>query len=228
MGPHWGGDGRAIVAIHVAVIDDHALVVSALCSTLGRSPELIVVGTANAGAEAVAMVESVRPDVTLLDLGLPDIDGLDLIPVLRDACPSNKVLVVTGYDDPARARAALRAGACGYVPKNRPLEDLLRAIRLVHQGRMHIDVAIDGGQTPDTDSGPEPDLLSVREREVIELVALGHTNREVAELLAISSNSVSTYRARIAEKLGLRRRVDLVRFVLEHGLLDSTRQRLDS
>jgi len=208
-------------------VDDHTLVVAALERVLSREADFAVIGFASDGAGAIELVRSTQPDLVLLDLCLPDVDGIDLIPALRRISPGSKIVVVTGVDRASSARRALTAGASGYLTKTCPMDDLYRAIRRVCDGRTLVDVAREGVDVPDASGSPGRSLalqrLSDREREVLRLIALGHTNREVADLLAISSNSVATYRARICEKLDLNSRVDLVRFALDHGLLEPAR-----
>jgi len=218
-------DPAAGTPIRIAVVDDHTMVTSMLCKVLSREPDFEIVGFAHDGAGAEALVRSAHPELILLDVCLPDVDGIELISALRQICPTCKILMVTGADNPVTAHRALSCGASGYLSKSCGIEDLFRAIRRVCEGRTFVDVAVDGQDAPVEPGTVSPALqrLSDRECEVLRLIALGHTNREVADLLAISSNSVATYRARICEKLDLGRRVDLVRFALDNGLLGAVR-----
>ncbi len=214
-----GGGPRSGKPARIAIVDDHTLVASMLCRVLAREPDFAVVGLARDGAGARELVRSRQPDVVLLDVCLPDTDGIALIPELRRISPDSKILVVTGFENSRSARRALAAGASGYLSKTSPIDDLCSAIRTVRDGQALDGCAI---HAPPAAAAPSSlDRLSERECEVLRLIALGHTNREIAELLAISSNSVATYRARICEKLELDGRADMVRFALDHGLLGS-------
>ena len=191
---------------------------------LATQRDMRVVGEASNGAEAIQLSAAKKPDVALVDLSMPGMSGLEVIEKIRTAAPSVRVLVLTIHDDPAYARLTVAAGASGHVVKDAEPSELLSAIRAVHRGRTIVELGSGGGTRvaglPVREGGALP-RTSRRERQVLELLARGHTNREVAEVLGLSVKTVETYRARLGEKLGVRRRADLVRFAISLGLLGS-------
>jgi DNA-binding NarL/FixJ family response regulator len=187
--------------------------------------DLEVVGEASDGDEAVRKATALRPDVALVDISMPGSGGIKAIERIRQAVPATRVLVLTMHDVPAYLRASIAAGASGYVVKRSADSDLLAAIRDVHRGRTVLDPALAarvaqgtlrrrGPVAPTTPTA----LLSQREREVLELVAQGFTNQQIADHLGLSVKTVETYRARLVEKLGLQSRAELVRYALDSGL----------
>lgn len=215
--------------IRVVIADDHTVLRSGLRMLINSQPDMEVVGEAMGGAEAVKKVRQLQPDVVLLDLTMPEQGGLPVLPSLRKACSDARVLVLTMHDDPAYVRSALAAGAVGYVVKTAADTELLTAIRAVVEGRTFVDLSINQHEVQDILSrkrarGAAGDegairLLSEREREVLDLVAQGHTNQEVADRLGLSVKSVETYRARLMDKLSLQSRAELVRYALDCGIL---------
>jgi DNA-binding NarL/FixJ family response regulator len=217
-----------MTTIRVLLADDHAVLRAGLQMLINAQPGMEVVGEAGDSQEALAKVRQLNPDVLTLDLTMPGGSSIQLIEQLRRECPHTQVLVLTMHDDPAYLRAALAAGSAGYVVKTAADTDLLSAIRGVCQGRTVVNVSLPTAtvQTAlDRDAGAASAqaagsaALSPREREVLILLARGHTNQEIANKLFLSVKTVETYRARIADKLGLRTRADLVRYALEVGLL---------
>jgi two-component system response regulator NreC len=199
--------------IRVLIADDHVLVRAGLRALLAAQDDLEVAGEAGDGAAVVERCRQLRPDVVLLDLTMPGRGG---IPAAEDICrefPDSKVLVLTMHDDDAYVRLARLAGASGYVLKKALATELIRAIRAVHAGKTHFPA------TSDEPTTTRPATLSDRENEVVALIALGHTNAEIADKLHISEKTVETHRAHVFEKLNLETRADLVRYALEHGLL---------
>lgn len=203
--------------IRVLIADDHALVRSGLRALIEAQPDLEVVGEAEDGVVALARCQQLAPDVVVMDLTMPGRGGIGATEDIRRECPNTKVVVLTMHDDETYVRLARLAGAAGFVLKKALATELIRAIRAAQAGRTHF---------PPTEPapvvravGPVLDLLTAREREVLTLIALGHTNVEIAGKLHISDKTVETHRAHIVEKLSLRTRADLVRFALEHGLL---------
>jgi DNA-binding NarL/FixJ family response regulator len=189
--------------IHVLIADDHAIVRDGLALVIGSEPDMNVVAVASNGEDAVAAAQEHKPDVAVLDMRMPKLGGVAAIRALRERCPETRVLVLSMYDDERIASAALAAGAQGYVGKHVSSAELLRAIRAVHKGvRLTENVERHGDQ----DDG----ALSVREREVMELVIAGHTGRAIADQLGITKSSVDTYRARIFQKLGVSDRAELL------------------
>jgi DNA-binding NarL/FixJ family response regulator len=202
--------------VRVLIADDHALVRAGLRALLDSQPDIEVVGEAEDGVAAVERARTLDPDVVVMDLTMPGRGGINATEDLRRECPRTKVVVLTMHDDNAYVRLARLAGASGFVLKKSLATELIQAIRAAHAGGIHFP-AID--LPPSGQTGAMPlELITGREREILTLVALGHTTPEIADKLHISEKTVETHRAHIGEKLGLHARSDLVRFALEHGL----------
>ncbi|HXG41465.1 MAG TPA: response regulator transcription factor [Dehalococcoidia bacterium] len=217
-------EGTEQRVIKVLLADDHAVVRSGLRALLAAEPDLKVVGEAASGREAVEKAETLRPDVVVMDISMPDMDGLEATRLLRERGVPAQVVILTVHGDDEYLFRALEAGASGYVVKSASDTDLLQAIRLAARGqaflypsavRRVLSQYLQGRQRP----GRPPDDLSPRELEVLRLTAAGYTNQEIARQLFISPKTVDTYRQRIMEKLGLQRRSELVRYALKKGLL---------
>jgi DNA-binding NarL/FixJ family response regulator len=216
--------------IRVLIVDDHAIVRDGLRMVINPQPDIEVVGEAADGHEALCQARESNPDVLTLDLTMPGGGGLKILERLRQACPRTRVLVLTMHEDPSYLRAALAAGASGYVAKSAVDGELLAAIRSVAQGRTFVTMNLSdnethqvlGDQPTHTESPPRAPvkLLSSREQEVLKLLAQGYTNKEAGTQLRLSVKTIETYRARIVDKLGLRSRADLTRYALEMGLLN--------
>lgn len=212
--------------IRILIVDDHAMLRAGLRMLINSQEDLEVIGEAADGAEALEQAGALQPDLVLMDITMPGGGGIPAIPAVLKACPNTRVLVLTMHDDATYLRATMEAGATGYLVKSAADTELLTAIRTVAAGRTFVDLP---GFAPDaltTEQRVEPATphdqpspLSEREREVLALVAQGHSNREVADRLGISVKTVETYRARLMEKLALRSRADLVRYALEKRLL---------
>ncbi|RMH40894.1 MAG: DNA-binding response regulator [Deltaproteobacteria bacterium] len=209
--------------MRILLADDHALFRSSLRLHLETHPELEVVAEAADCESVLQHARRTQPDVILLDLAMPGGDALDVIPRLREACPASRILVVTAFASPTYLRRSLSAGASGYVCKATSPEQLLAAVRAVREGKTYISLsetesgaALGTGSTRVPAVGPE---LSGRERQVLELIAYGHTYKEIASELGVSIKTVETYRSRLSEKLGLRSRSDIVRYALDHNIL---------
>lgn len=201
--------------IRVLIADDHAVLRSGLRLLINAQPDMEVAGEAASSHEVLAKTRAAGADVLILDLTMPGGGAIKVIERLRRECPDTRVLVLTMHDDAAYLRAVLAAGGSGYVVKTAADAELLTAIRAVAGGRTFVDLSLgdDGlGQ-------PGPAGLSPREREVLALLARGHTNQEVADRLFLSVKTVETYRARSADKLGLRTRADLTRYAMGAGML---------
>jgi two-component system, NarL family, response regulator NreC len=212
--------------IRILIADDHALVRAGLRSLLAAQPDMEVVGEAADGVVVVEQCRRLAPQVVLMDLTMPGRRGILAIQDLRQACPEARVLVVTMHEDPAYVRQALLAGAEGYVLKKSLATELISAVRALSQGQPFVTSALPAGAlefsgepTASRKDRDVLDLLTPREREAATLIALGHTNAEVASLLHITDRTVETHRQHIMSKLGLRTRADLVRFALENQLL---------
>lgn len=210
--------------IRVLAADDHALVRVGLKALTATQPDIELVAEAADGAEAVKKAVETQPDVVVMDLTMPN-GGIAAITSIRKACPQTRVLALTMHDDPSYLRTVLAAGGAGFVVKSSADTELLSAIRAVVKGRtsVYLSNALDAfaPHAPEDSetSRPAIDLLSEREREVMAFVAQGYTSQEVADRLKLSAKSVETYRARLMQKLGLKKRADLVKLALECGML---------
>lgn len=205
-----------IARTRVLLADDHAILRAGLALLVRAQPDLEVVAEAGDGVEALEKIRKTRPDVVILDLTMPRMNGFDAVREIVHENPEARVLVLTMHDDPAYGRALLAAGALGYVTKKAADRELLTAIRAVREGRRFVDISQSEAMIPPRDAH-----LSRREREVLALVARGHTHQEIADRLTLSIKTVETYLARLTAKLGLFRRADLVRYALEMGILDA-------
>jgi two-component system, NarL family, response regulator NreC len=215
--------------IRILLVDHHVLVRAGLRILLEMEPDMLVVGEASNSPAALAQARETLPDVVLLEIGLPGISGLKAIEQLRHQCPLTRVIVLSVYADEAFVRSALAAGSSAYVTKHAAPADLLTAIHLVAQGYSFVDPAVAGpllhhlfgkGRGRQTAAPETPlSLLSPREREVLIRLAQGYTNRQIAEQIYVSVKSVETYRARIAQKLNLHSRTDVIRYAYASGLL---------
>ena len=212
--------------IRVLLADDHAVLRAGLRMLVNHQQDMEVVAEAGTFADAIRLGKITKPDVMTLDLTMPDGNGVDKIEQVCSECPGPRILVVTMHDDPAYLRAALSAGARGYVVKKAADTELLAAIRAVHAGRVFVDSESHGSRSPAalvSDTGGQDakftDTLSDRERMVLEQLAQGHTNQSIAEQLDLSVKTIESYRARLLRKLGLRSRADIIRYAVESGLL---------
>jgi two-component system response regulator NreC len=215
----------------VLIADDHHILRAGLSLLINGQTDMVVVGEASDGAQAIACAKETAPDVVIMDLAMASLGGIEAIPGVRQAHPPARVLVLTMHDEVAYLRAALAAGAAGYVVKTAADSELLVAIRAVAKGRRFLDLSFDpvaaverpGARRGRPGDGPagSQELLSERESDVLTLLAHGHTNREAAEQLGLSVKSVESYRARLMEKLGVTTRAELVRFALDSGALSS-------
>lgn len=212
-----------LAVMRILLVDDHTILRQGLRLLIDAEPDMTVVGEAEDGATAIALAASLQPDVVILDLSLPERSGLVVLPELKKALTSGRVLVLTMHDDPSHMKAALAAGASGFVIKKAAHAELISSIRAVHAGRNPIggvefsDEALESfvGRAG---TGPLG-ALSTREIEVLCEIARGFTTKQIAERLGISLKTVETYRARLTEKLGVRDRSDIVRIAIELDLL---------
>jgi len=209
--------------IRVLLADDHAILRSGLRLLIQGQDDMEVVGEAGDCAAVVALAGRLRPDVVTLDLSMPGGSGLETIEKLRVAAPSARVVVLTMHEDPAYVHSALAAGASGYLVKSAADQALMEAIRAVHRGRVFIEAgsaAAIASLTRLEAPAPAPlAALSAREREVLVLVARGHTNRAIGERIHLSVKTVESYRARLMHKLGLSNRSEMTRLAIDLGLL---------
>lgn len=210
--------------IRVQLIDDHSVVRAGVRLLVDYQADMEVVGEASSALEAVRQARVAHPDVMVLDIGLPGCSGLDAIKPLREVSPKSRILILSTHDDQAYVRLALAAGAAGYVAKQATATELTHAIRTVAAGRSYINVTLAGKALQTVLEGRRPpasgvDALSEREKQVLILVAAGHTNQAAADELSLSVKTVETYRRRAMEKLGVSTRASLVRIALESGLM---------
>ena len=210
-------------AIRVLIVDDHAVVRSGIRLLLEREQDIEPVGEAGTGREAVFQARELNPDVILMDVVMPDGTGLDVLPQLTHEHPDAKVLLLSMQDDPRYVREAFAAGASGYVLKEAADAEVVAAVREVAKGGRYVNPELGArlvAAEADAERRAEEDPLSDREREVLRLLALGHTNQEIAKLLYISIRTAETHRAHIMQKLRLSSRAELVRYALAQGLLE--------
>lgn len=200
-------------AIQVLIAEDHALLVDALQLLLGTQPDLQCVGIARNGEQARDLALALQPDVLLLDLGLPALDGLGVMEALRRAHASVKVLVVSARMDPQSIRSALALGAAGYLPKNEDSDELLLAIRRVAAGRRYISAAIAQVFVPEAQPAPEHSLTA-SESNILQLVGQGMTSKEIGQRLAISEATARKHRENIRRKLGIRNSAEMAAYAI--------------
>ena len=210
--------------IRVLLADDHPVVRGGLKQLIDSQADMCVVGEAVDGEDAFRSAETHTPDVLVMDLSMPVVDGIEATRRVRRDLPSVRVLALTVHEERQYLTQLLRAGASGYVLKRAAAEELLRAIRTVAKGETYIDPAlagtvVEGYLDSQRSHQPSSESLSEREREVLIRIAKGFSNREIATELALSVKTVETYKARVAEKLGLRTRVEIVKFAARQGWL---------
>jgi DNA-binding NarL/FixJ family response regulator len=204
--------------ITVFIADDHALIRDGLRSLLAAHSNIQIVGSAADGRTAVREVQRLRPDVVLMDITMPELNGIEATRQLAERCPSVKVVILSVHATVEHYYQAARAGARGYLLKESAAEEVSAAIRAVHVGKRFVSTRIAESFQTKLDAGSPIDSLSRREREILQLVAEGHPSAEIATLISISPKSVDTYRCRLMQKLGLRGLCDMVKFAIRHGL----------
>ncbi len=207
--------------IRVVIADDHAVVRRGLRQVLAAEDGFEVVAEASDLDGARRHVRGHHPDVLVLDLNLREGLSLGAIPEIRAECPETQIVVLTMQNEPAYARQALAAGALAYVLKEAAESELVEAVRRAADGDSYLNPRLGARIAAEVSSGPRPDGLSERELQVLRMIALGHTNVEIADVLYLSVRTVETHRAHIHEKLGLRTRSELVRYALAHGLVET-------
>ncbi|HEY8884172.1 MAG TPA: response regulator transcription factor [Chloroflexota bacterium] len=218
---------RLASRIRVLLADDHAVLRAGLRALLAGEPDMEVVGEAENGEEAIRQTDLLRPDVLVLDLAMPRLNGLEVIRQLRGRGIPTKVLVLTMHDEEQYLLQVLRAGGQGYVLKAAADTALMEGIRTVHRGQAYLypsatTLLLEDYRDRLTDDGNDGfETLSDREREVLSLTAAGYTNQEIADKLILSVKTVDTYRSRVMEKLNLHHRSELVKLALRHRLLSA-------
>jgi two-component system response regulator NreC len=208
--------------ITIVLADDHAVVRTGLRLLLETGPGHQVLAEAATAEDALRYTRAHRPNVLVLDLNMPGRPSLEVIPEIVEAVPETAIVVLTMQGDPAFARQALRAGALGYVLKEAADEELLQAVRLAADGQTYLNPRLGArlAAEPPASTGP-PDDLTEREVEVLRLIALGHTNSEIAAQLYLSVRTIESHRAHIQQKLRRTTRAELVQYALDHGFVSS-------
>jgi DNA-binding NarL/FixJ family response regulator len=212
-------------ALRVLMIDDHPVVLAGLKALVQADPDFQVVGEARDGRTALRLARQLLPDIVVLDISMPEMNGIEVATALLGERPECRVLVLTVHEDRAYLRQLVEAGVGGYLLKRSASDELIRALHAVASGGMYLDPAIAGKvvgrvtrSSPSQQPGQAADL-SERETDVLRLVAGGHSNKEISARLSISVKTVETYKARAMEKLGYRSRVEVVRYAAGQGWL---------
>ncbi len=204
--------------ITTLIADDHTLVREGLRSVLAAHANIDVVGFAANGREAVREALRLRPEVVLMDISMPELNGIDATRQLLDRTPAAKVIILSMHATIEHYYRAVRAGARGYLLKESATEEIAEAVRTVHVGRQFISRRITASFQTQAGTDTPLDSLSRREREILQLVAEGHCSAKIGALICISPKSVETYRSRLMQKLGMRGMPDMVKFAIRHGL----------
>lgn len=211
--------------IRLLLVDDHAVLRSGLKMLLNAQEDMIVIGEAKSGAEAVEIVKQLNLDIILLDISMPGMGGLEALEKIKKIS-SAKILMLTMHADEKYLQEALKAGASGYVLKQAADTELLQAIRDVARGEVYLDSnlaknLVKSIYLPQTETKHSDSILTEREKEVLRLIALGYTNKEIGESLQVSVKTVETHKSRIMEKLHCHKRSDLVRYAIENGYIST-------
>ncbi len=210
--------------VRVLLADDHAIVRDGVRLILNAQSDMEVVGEASNGEEALDLARTLKPDLVLMDIGMPGINGLEATKLLKQMQPALHILILTMHDDEDYFFRILSAGASGYVLKGAGSDELLNAIRAVVQGGVYLYPTMAkklvGDFLKPHESGEVKDPLTAREREVLKLIAAGRTNREIAEALVLSLNTVQTHRLHIMEKLNMHNRAELIKYAIRRGLIE--------
>jgi DNA-binding NarL/FixJ family response regulator len=215
--------------LRILLADDHQILREGLRLLIDAQPDMRVIGEAGDGLEVIEQAQALQPDLVVMDLSMPRLNGLQATCRLRTEFPEIKIVTLTVHEDESYLVQLCKAGAAGYVLKRSAGDDLIHAIREVAAGGLAYDPAVTSralaSQVSDTVRVSEPHItdLSPREKEVLTMLAWGHSNKEIAAKLRVSVKTIETYRARIGEKAGLRSRTEMVRFALRAGWLDETR-----
>jgi DNA-binding NarL/FixJ family response regulator len=210
------------MTIRIIIADDHGVVAEGLKHVVEAQPDMQVVSLAVDGREAVRLARDLQPDVVLMDLSMPELNGADATRAILERDPKCRVIVLSMYSEREYVRRALKAGAAGYVVKRSAAKEVVDAIRAVHAGQRYLSAKVADVVLDDYTGDGADDLLSKlsqREREVLQLLAEGHTGAQIAERLSLSQKTVETYRARLVEKLGIRDVAGLVRFAIQRGIV---------
>ncbi len=214
--------------VRIVVADDHTLIRRGIVGLLDAQPDMEVVGEAGSSREALARVAELMPEVVLMDITMPDGNGIDAAREVKKRFPNVHVLILTVHDREDYLFQALRAGAAGYILKGADVQDLLLAVRTVHTGEVYLYPSLTKKLLGDflrrAEAGEDNasfDSLSEREREVLRLIAQGKTSPEIARILVLSPHTVQTHRDHIMEKLNLHRKADLIKYAIQKGLIET-------
>lgn len=209
--------------IKILVVDDHTIMRDGIRALLALHDDIEVVGEASEGRESIEKTQELAPDVVVMDIAMPGMDGLEATRRITKKNPKVKILVLTQHDNKEYILSIIKAGANGYVPKRALGSDLVSAIRAVHQGESFLypsaAAALIEGYRQQSERVEPYDRLTAREREILKLIAEGHTSREIADMLFISLKTAQGHRAKIMEKLDLRNRTELIKYAMRKGLV---------
>lgn len=217
-----------MVKTKVLIADDHALVRQGARQALQDLPDVEVIGLAEDGEDALRLAELHRPDVLLLDISMPGLNGIDVIPLLKRSCPQTRIVVLSIHQKEVFVQQALAAGALGYVLKTAPISDVIDAVRAAAKGdhffSAKVEAAVVSGYLKRPDATPAQhgyDSLTEREQQVFRLVVQGRSNKQIGELLALSPRTVEKHRAAILHKLEVRDAVEMVRYAVKLGIIEA-------
>ena len=208
--------------INIVIADDHSIVRQGITALIERSTDIKVVGEAEDGLKAIEIVERLQPDILIIDISMPRLNGLQAVERIHALQLPTRVIVLSMHADELTVRQAFKVGAQGYLVKRSETEDILLAVRAVHRGELYISSAVSQIFLSDFMNSQEVtlfDRLSPREREVLQLIAEGHTGSEIADMMIISPRTVEKHRASLMEKLGIHDLAGLIRIAIKHGLI---------
>lgn len=213
------------MSIRILIADDHGVLRAGLRSLLNAEPDFTVVGEAGDSRQAIQLAQELHPDILLLDLSMPDAGGIEVTRQVKRACPDTRILILTMHEDESLLQEAIQAGAAGYIIKRAAEPELINAVHAIWRGDLYIHPAMTRAllkslqpAAPAAEAPVEP--LTPREKEVLQHIAQGYTNQQIADLLQISIRTVEGHRANLTGKLALKSRVELVRYARQQGLLD--------
>jgi two-component system response regulator NreC len=218
------------MSVRILIADDHGVIRAGLRALLAGFPDMNVVGEATDGSEVLGKSMELQPDIVLMDLSMPNLGGIEATRLLAQRAPNVRVLILTVHEDESLLKEVVRAGAAGYIVKRAAQEDLIHAIRVVARGDLYVHPSMTRALFAESSSGATPatfegETLTLREIEVLQLLARGYTNRQIAEQLNLSPRTVEGHRANLSAKLGLHSRVELVEYAEKHGLMKNREAR---